>query len=255
MAIDYERDRLDRGVHGKLVEPICTEHVRPGIGPDIAAVTSMLSELDIVNVLAATVLPDKDQFVLAAVERPHAAIGFTPNDKVLELPVDAPAGGQHLIQMAPIRAHEVDCAVRGVFGANIGQKPFSLCYLHPSLLRRGRRPPPFDLAQRLGDGPQRFARIHVVEQRRTVVERAKNLPAAVDSRCLERLAPDVDRPRFFSRRMDRSGDAGKRFGPAAQVGQGRGGGHQLVQQARVKGRSCDVDERQRGICCPGRSPA
>ena len=108
--------RLDRGVHGKLIEPICTEHVRPGIGPDIAAATSMFSELDIVNVLAAAVLPNKDQFVPAAVERPHAAIGFIPNDKVLELPVDAPAGGQHLIQMAPIRAHEVDCAVRGVFG-------------------------------------------------------------------------------------------------------------------------------------------
>lgn len=114
--VGYERDRLDRGVHGKLIEPICAEHIRPGIGPDIAAVTSMLSELDIVNVLAAAVLPDKDQFVLAAVERAHAAIGFSPNDKVLELPVDAPAGGQHLIQMAPIRAHEVDCAVRGVFG-------------------------------------------------------------------------------------------------------------------------------------------
>src|SRR5258708_3795831 len=115
-GLGYERNRLDRGVHGKLIEPICTEHVRPGLGPDIAAVTSMLSELDIINVLAAAVLPDKDQFVLAAVERPHAAIGFIPNDKVLELPVDAPAGGQHLIQMAPIRAHEVDCAVRGVFG-------------------------------------------------------------------------------------------------------------------------------------------
>src|SRR6516162_10216169 len=73
-GVGYERDRLDRGVHGKLIEPICTEHVRPGIGPDIAAVTSMLSELDIVNVLAAAVLPDKDEFVLAAVERPHAGI-------------------------------------------------------------------------------------------------------------------------------------------------------------------------------------
>ena len=115
-GIGYEGDRLDRGVHGKLIEPICTEYIRPGIGPDIAAVTSMSSELDIVNVLAAAVLPDKDQFVLAAVERPHAGIGFIPNDKVLEPPVDAPAGGRHLIQMAPIRAHEVDCAVRGVFG-------------------------------------------------------------------------------------------------------------------------------------------
>ena len=114
-GVGYECERLDRGV-GKLIEPICTEHVRPGIGPDIAAVTSMSSELDIVNVLAAAVLPDKDQFVLAAVERPHAGIGFIPNDKVLEPPVDAPAGGRHLIQMAPIRAHEVDCAVRGVFG-------------------------------------------------------------------------------------------------------------------------------------------
>jgi hypothetical protein len=37
-GIDYERERLDRGV-GKLIEPICTKHVRPGIGPDVAAVT------------------------------------------------------------------------------------------------------------------------------------------------------------------------------------------------------------------------
>src|SRR5262249_29682561 len=128
-GVGYERERLDRWVHGKLIEPICAEHIRPGIGPDIAAVTAMLSELDIVNVLAAAVLPDKDQFVLAAVERAHAAIGFSPNDKVLELPVDAPAGGQHLIHMAPIRAHEVDCAVRGVFGeqAKASSRNFANC--------------------------------------------------------------------------------------------------------------------------------
>src|SRR5262249_40106826 len=114
--VGYERDRLYRGGHGKLIEPICAESIRAGIGPDIASGTALSSQLHIFYVLSAGLLPGKDYFVLGAGGTPHAGIGFIPNDKVLELPIDAPAGGQHLILMAPIRAHEVDCAVRGVFG-------------------------------------------------------------------------------------------------------------------------------------------
>src|SRR5262245_20923706 len=62
----------------------------------------------------------------------------------------------------------------------------SLC---SGALRGGCRPPYFGLAHRLSDRPQRFASIYVVEQRRAVIERAKNLPAAVHARRLERFAP------------------------------------------------------------------
>ena len=71
----------------------------------------MLAELDVVDMFAAAVFPDEDQLMLAAIERAHAGIGLGPNHEIFELCVSAPASGQHLIKMPPIRTNKVNCTI------------------------------------------------------------------------------------------------------------------------------------------------
>jgi hypothetical protein len=70
------------------------EGVGSGIIPDIAAVAAELAELDIIAVSVASVLEDKDELVLAAVERAHAGIVLDPDAQILELAIGLSAGGQ-----------------------------------------------------------------------------------------------------------------------------------------------------------------
>jgi hypothetical protein len=53
----------------------------------------------------------KDKLVLAAVERAHPAIVLDPNAEVLQLVIGGSAGGQQLLDMAPVHADEVQRAV------------------------------------------------------------------------------------------------------------------------------------------------
>ena len=61
--------------------------------PNRSAMSTVAPELDIVAVRRPAVLEDKDQLVLAAVERAHAGIVFDPDAKVFELGVDRFSGG------------------------------------------------------------------------------------------------------------------------------------------------------------------
>src|SRR5215471_3107124 len=69
------------------------------VPPDIAAVTPKAAELDIVAVLVAALLEDKDELVLAAVERAHPGIVFDPDAEVLDRAVDAAGGSEQLGDM------------------------------------------------------------------------------------------------------------------------------------------------------------
>ncbi len=81
-GVGYQRHRLDSGMHGKIRKPIGREGVCPGICPHVGAVAAVLSEFDVINVLATTVLPNEDQFMLATIERAHAPISFMPHYKI-----------------------------------------------------------------------------------------------------------------------------------------------------------------------------
>src|SRR6516225_6641140 len=70
--------------------------------PDIAAVATKLTELDVVAMRGGALLEDKDELVLAAVERAHSGIVFDPDTQILELAIGLAAGGQQFIEMAPI---------------------------------------------------------------------------------------------------------------------------------------------------------
>ena len=78
--------------------------------PDIAAVAAELAELDVVAVRSAALLEDKDELVLAAVERAHTGIIFGPDAEVLQFAVGFGTCGQQLFDMAPVHANVVQRA-------------------------------------------------------------------------------------------------------------------------------------------------
>jgi len=69
----------------------------------------MLSQFDVVDVIGRPVFEHKNQFMLRAVERPHACIVFDPNADVLE--GEAAGGLQEMLGVPPIHAGEANGAV------------------------------------------------------------------------------------------------------------------------------------------------
>ena len=59
-SIGHQPGRFDRWVHGEVHQAIRAEGVRPGIGPDVAAVSSVLSKLDIIGVFAPAIFLNED---------------------------------------------------------------------------------------------------------------------------------------------------------------------------------------------------
>src|SRR5438046_7308131 len=84
-----------------------SEGVGSGVVPHIAAVAPEPAELDVVAMLAATLLEDKDELVLAAIERTHAGIVLGPNAEGFELAIDLGTSGQQFLEVAPVHADVV----------------------------------------------------------------------------------------------------------------------------------------------------
>ena len=61
-------------------------------------------------------LEHEHQFVLAAVEAPHPAVGLVPDAQVLELSEHRLAGPEQFAHVAPVHAHEGDGPVAGQGG-------------------------------------------------------------------------------------------------------------------------------------------
>ena len=68
------------------------------IGPDIFAVTPVLTERDIVHVRSVADLIDRYELVLRAVERSHSRIRLVPDDQILKLGIDAPRRRKQRLQ-------------------------------------------------------------------------------------------------------------------------------------------------------------
>src|SRR5262245_37396347 len=75
-----------------------------GVTPDIAAMASKPAELDIIAVLPTALLKDRDEFVLAAIERAHAGIVLDPDADILEFAIGASTGGEQFPVMTPVDA-------------------------------------------------------------------------------------------------------------------------------------------------------
>jgi hypothetical protein len=103
-------------MHCEVRKPFGPEGVRPGIGPHVAAVPSILPEAKVINMFAATMLPDENQFMLAAIETAIARVGFVPDNEILKLAIDATARSQHFVKVPPIRAYKMNGTVHRVLG-------------------------------------------------------------------------------------------------------------------------------------------
>ena len=68
------------------------------IGPDIFAVTPVLTERDIVHVRSVADLIDRYELVLRAVERFHSRIRLVPDDQIFKLGIDAPRRRKQRLQ-------------------------------------------------------------------------------------------------------------------------------------------------------------
>jgi hypothetical protein len=86
------------------------EGVCSWIVPNIAAVSSVTAQLNIVPMRAVAVLENQHQFMLAAVERSHAGIVFGPNAYIFQLVVDLFACREQLSNVSPVHANEMQGA-------------------------------------------------------------------------------------------------------------------------------------------------
>ena len=87
------------------------EAVDARIGPDIRAVAAVFAEFDVVGVRCVPGLEDANEFVLRAIERPHAGVGLRPDADILQLGVGALTRLKHFADMAPVDALEMDGAI------------------------------------------------------------------------------------------------------------------------------------------------
>src|SRR6202521_4586855 len=111
--IGDERDRLHRRMQREQIAFVrrAAEGIRAAVVPNIRTMATVPTQLDVVPVRPAAVLEDKDELVLTSVEATHSGIVFDPDADVLELRIGCAAGGQELVHVAPIHAHEMNRAV------------------------------------------------------------------------------------------------------------------------------------------------
>jgi len=115
-GIGYKCDWFYGRVHAEFIESLGPKRVRSGIGPNVAAIAAMPAKLDVVQVPSATVLPGKNQLVLAPVKGAHPGVGLRPNNEILKFAINPPTGGEHLVKMSPVRAYEMNRAISRMLG-------------------------------------------------------------------------------------------------------------------------------------------
>src|SRR5262245_35812215 len=104
-------DWLDGRMEGKLALRCPVQCVLADIVPNIGPVPAIAPERYVVDVRSRADLEHEDELVLGTIERAHAGIRLVPDAQVLEFGVDLFAGGQHLSQVPPVHAHEMNGAV------------------------------------------------------------------------------------------------------------------------------------------------
>src|SRR5579859_7173040 len=95
----------------QIVHPTCTKGVHAGVGPDIAARTSILTEFECIDVWLFPLFVNEDQFVLTAVEASLSGIGLHPNADILQLVVDRGASFEQFSHVSPVHADIGNCAL------------------------------------------------------------------------------------------------------------------------------------------------
>src|SRR5829696_2225453 len=112
-GVGHESDRFHSRVHGEFLLPFSPERVDAGVVPDICTVASRVAEPEGVGVRCRPDLEDKDEFVLGAIERAHAAVCLVPDAEVFQLREHRLTCTEKLAHVAPVHADEGDGAVAG----------------------------------------------------------------------------------------------------------------------------------------------
>src|SRR5580704_18886191 len=76
--------------------------IYPGILPDVGAIAAVFAQLHVVAVFVFRRLEDKNELMLAAIQRSLAAGIFYPDAQAFELRKDSLGGRKHLFGMTPV---------------------------------------------------------------------------------------------------------------------------------------------------------
>ena len=91
--------------------PVAAKAVNAGIAPDVRAISTVFAEFDIVDVGRGARFENEHEFMLRPVQGAHAAVVLGPDAEVLQVGIRGGAGGQHLLQMAPVHALKMNRAI------------------------------------------------------------------------------------------------------------------------------------------------
>mgnify|MGYP003645856724 CR=1 FL=1 len=100
--VGAEAGRLHGGVKGKLFAALGVDRVSAFVLPDIAAIATVATELDIVGVRGVSELEDHHELRLAAVEAPHASVGLDPGHDIDEREVTFAACLEQDLDVTPV---------------------------------------------------------------------------------------------------------------------------------------------------------
>src|ERR1700738_1629931 len=173
--------------------------------PDIAAVAAELAELDVVAVRSAALLEDKDELVLAAVQRTHTGIVLDPDAEVFQFAIGFRTCGQQLVEVAPVHADVVQrpsCTEGGQVPQSLTKKggEFGLVHLthgHRERAMVDRAEPAhiavdFHVVRRVGKGRRGVFLAHQRREGQSIEGAAAQQPMVAEE---PEIAPLADRRR------------------------------------------------------------
>src|SRR5579862_491186 len=82
--------------------------------PHVRAITTVLSELDVVAVTRSALLEDKYQLMLTAIKRSHSAYIFHPHAQVLQFRMSGFSSRHDLLHVPPVHTDVVNRPVQAV---------------------------------------------------------------------------------------------------------------------------------------------
>src|SRR5205823_3167290 len=125
--IGDHRHRLDGRMQRQEIAFLAAaaKAVGSGVTPHVAAVAPKTAELNVIAMPVAAVFENEDELVLAPIKRTHRGTALDPDNQVFQLAIGLAAGGQQLLEVAPVHAEVVQRAVEaecGEVAASLAEK-------------------------------------------------------------------------------------------------------------------------------------
>src|SRR5256885_1082170 len=98
-------------MHRQFVQAPGTQRIHTRVVPDIRTRSTMLTELEVVDVRRRPTLEHNDELVLRAIKRAHSGIRLIPDAHVLELGIDISASRKDFTDVSPVHTDLVNRAI------------------------------------------------------------------------------------------------------------------------------------------------